>query len=1187
MIKKPEGYYDFFQVQLATEDRIIRQNLTGESSETVIFNEIDAGKIYELFAVTHRLNTSRHSKLFNASILIPPNEVENLNVFVRSTSEISVVWNKPDIGTFDLFTVYVYEQLAGSLTSTSETVNTEVIISNLDTKTPYVISVVSCAKLASRCDKFSRSVNKTFDYETKSVETLEIKNVVDDENLAVMRSKTVTVSAQWVLDPYGFNICDLSRFHIVYSNLNTSKVRNCYSNFIDVSNLINKGECSTNFQNLQPIIKIDPKYKLCTSSEVTCKQSTSIITCSMKLTKMSPNTMYIMKLAPVSLNGDYEWPSSVSPPLQTRFSLPNNFESIQVLADKEIQLSMYTGSMLSIIRPAVDETNGKIYEAFLFIVNIGSLSEEHIKNTSLVFVEPKFTINTTDQEYLTKLTTDPSCLNITINSPCLLKQYSQETNDFSSKELVFIGNLTAEGSSSALNLTGIQHENISTSVVKPFNVYQLFYVFRIGNNKTSSVLFSTEPSEPIKTFNLFTGSNGQRNGLDVWAVVMISIISLTLLVVVIVCLIIMLVIRYRPGKFHKAVVSHPRRNSNLKMKSSEKLNEYGHSIGACGVFYDFIEPGEFTRYDMTNIWLVKHANGDLIFDEEYRNLPDYRNMKSSYASQAIKNEIKNRFLDIKAYDDSRVVLESNSPHYTLSSKKHDTNSQVSVDKSIISSMSTSTSSSNNSGDLHMLENNGNGDYINANFVQGYSHDRKFIATQGPKRETIVDFWRMINQYQVTAIVMLTKLVEKGVERCTQYWPDKLNIPEQYGEIEVTMKEQVKCGDYIKRTFELVRLTKDHFQTGVILTPVTSGTLRNRSRPLTVTQYYYPEWPDKDTPSTDPMSILHLIRDVNLNHLQYQYPIVVHCSAGVGRTGTYITLDAMMEKINNEGKINIFGFISKIRERRQYLVQTSKQYVFIHEALYEYCMYGFTDVDEQRLLAHYKYLKDISPYNANGIPYPKTQSTKTRLQIEYEKLNNAFVANCQAREAFSYENKTRNRYLDNICYDENRVKLSGLNGSSFINATKVKGYEVLQNELIITQDPMKHTVFEFWKMITEYDCNVIVSLNKDFENELESVYWPSASELIKEFECEDLKFTVELISPINSVLDGQSVTVRELQVTEQKYDGSRTIRVTQFVYNEQWPEGRAPQSKDSLIELIKQVHCQMNTLVRSRIAVHAQ
>ena len=99
-------------------------------------------------------------------------------------------------------------------------------------------------------------------------------------------------------------------------------------------------------------------------------------------------------------------------------------------------------------------------------------------------------------------------------------------------------------------------------------------------------------------------------------------------------------------------------------------------------------------------------------------------------------------------------------------------------------------------------------------------------------------------------------------------------------------------------------------------------------------------------------------------------------------------------------------------------------------------------------------------------------------------------------------------MNTICYDENRIKLSDLNGSTYINAPKIKGYEA-HNEIIITQDPMFNTVFEFWKMITEYDCNILVCLNKDFEFETESVYWPTVEEPVKTFECEDLKFVIQL------------------------------------------------------------------------------
>lgn len=157
------------------------------------------------------------------------------------------------------------------------------------------------------------------------------------------------------------------------------------------------------------------------------------------------------------------------------------------------------------------------------------------------------------------------------------------------------------------------------------------------------------------------------------------------------------------------------------------------------------------------------------------------------------------------------------------------------------------------------------------------------------------------------------------------------------------------------------------------------------------------------------------------------------------------------------------------------MQTSKQYIFIHEALYEYCLYGFTDIDVSHLTSHYKALKE--PATSSTTSSSKT----TRLHVEFERLCAAFVPNVQAREAFRCENKSRNRNLNTICYDENRIKLSSLTGCAYINATKVKGFEGgLGGELVITQDPMHSTLFEFWKMITELECNIIVALNKEFE-----------------------------------------------------------------------------------------------------------
>lgn len=187
-------------------------------------------------------------------------------------------------------------------------------------------------------------------------------------------------------------------------------------------------------------------------------------------------------------------------------------------------------------------------------------------------------------------------------------------------------------------------------------------------------------------------------------------------------------------------------------------------------------------------------------------------------------------------------------------------------------------------------------------------------------------------------------------------------------------------------------------------------------------------------------------------------------------------------------------------------------MFIHQAMYEYCLYGFTDVEPGQLMFHYNKLTDKSTSNWLGVPVntiiqnngvninlASSPIVKTGLEVEFEKLQNAFIPNMQAREAFSAENKSRNRDLNVVCYDENRVRLSYLTGSSYINATRIKNYTTNANnstycdlaeyyggnlgsspQIIITQDPLPNTLFEFYKLLIEYECAIVVSLNKEFE-----------------------------------------------------------------------------------------------------------
>jgi protein tyrosine phosphatase len=354
-------------------------------------------------------------------------------------------------------------------------------------------------------------------------------------------------------------------------------------------------------------------------------------------------------------------------------------------------------------------------------------------------------------------------------------------------------------------------------------------------------------------------------------------------------------LKYKKKELKKATKKHQ------SIKNNETFDDVNESIQS------FEEPEDVLLENIETEWLRKHANSDLIYYDEYKALPDFRSSKTCNYSD--NNPTKDRFIDIKSYDHSRVILQDNTWH-----------------------------------------NGVNCDYINANFIQGYSHPKKFIATQGPLNNTTGDFWHMIWQYRVHAIIMLTNLIENSMEKCAQYWPDVVGRPSKYGDVEVCLKEEKRSGEYLKRTFDVK--SKSARSEALKM----SGSIKE-AKPFVVTQYFYNEWPDRNTPTTDPISLLYLIRDVNKNHPVSQYPILVHCSAGVGRTGTYITLDSMFDRLKIESKCNVFNFIKQIRENRVCLVQTSSQYVFIHEALYEYKLFGFTSIETARLLNYYKQFEE--------------------------------------------------------------------------------------------------------------------------------------------------------------------------------------------------------------------------------------
>ncbi|MEQ2243563.1 hypothetical protein ILYODFUR_008219, partial [Ilyodon furcidens] len=254
---------------------------------------------------------------------------------------------------------------------------------------------------------------------------------------------------------------------------------------------------------------------------------------------------------------------------------------------------------------------------------------------------------------------------------------------------------------------------------------------------------------------------------------------------------------------------------------------------------------------------------------EYESLAPVGLDQTRKAATLPENKEKNRFTNILPYDWSRVKLNTSSPNDTL-------------------------------------------DYINANYIQGYNSSREYIASQGPLPSTVNDFWRMVWEQKVKRIVMVTNCIEAGRIKCEQYWPEDSN-PRRYGELIISKTSEDKESNWTLREFR-VKHTSD-------------------SEERTVKHFHFTAWPDHGVPQGT--EVLIHFRGLVRQHIESagsKAPTVVHCSAGVGRTGTIIALDVLLQQLEREQAVGINNFVHKMRRHRSHMVQTESQYVFLHQCI---------------------------------------------------------------------------------------------------------------------------------------------------------------------------------------------------------------------------------------------------------------
>ncbi|XP_063333519.1 receptor-type tyrosine-protein phosphatase beta-like isoform X3 [Pelmatolapia mariae] len=264
------------------------------------------------------------------------------------------------------------------------------------------------------------------------------------------------------------------------------------------------------------------------------------------------------------------------------------------------------------------------------------------------------------------------------------------------------------------------------------------------------------------------------------------------------------------------------------------------------------------------------ADSNYLMSEEYEDLKDVGRNQPLDSALLPENRGKNRYNNILPYDSTRVKLSY-------------------VDDDPCS------------------------DYINASYIPGNNFRREYIATQGPLPGTKDDFWKMVWEQNVHNVVMVTQCVEKGRVKCDHYWPFDQD-PLYYGDLIVQMLSESVLPEWTIREFNIYSEEQLGFS-------------------RLVRQFHYTVWPDHGVPETT-QSLIQFVRTVRdyVNRTSGSGPTVVHCSAGVGRTGTFIVLDRVLQQLDAKDTVDIYGAVFDLRLHRSHMVQTEVQYAYLHQCV---------------------------------------------------------------------------------------------------------------------------------------------------------------------------------------------------------------------------------------------------------------
>uniref|UniRef100_A0A673MGF2 protein-tyrosine-phosphatase n=1 Tax=Sinocyclocheilus rhinocerous TaxID=307959 RepID=A0A673MGF2_9TELE len=467
---------------------------------------------------------------------------------------------------------------------------------------------------------------------------------------------------------------------------------------------------------------------------------------------------------------------------------------------------------------------------------------------------------------------------------------------------------------------------------------------------------------------------------------------------------------------------------------------------------------------------LRMADDGKLFREEFNSLPCGFGCGTFEEASREENREKNRYPNILPYDHSRVLL-SHIDGYMGS------------------------------------------DYINASYIDGFREKNKFIAAQGPKPETVGDFWRMVWEQKSATIVMLTNTRERK-----------------------EVREDIYLLCYLYHAADGCR------------------------PPRLVTQLHFTSWPDFGVPLS-PIGMLKFLKKVKTVNPAHAGPIIVHCSAGVGRTGTFTVIDAMMDMMHAEARVDVFGFVSRIRKQRCQLIQTDMQYSFIYQALLEHYLYGDTELDIASLEGHLHKLHNTH-----------TQMDRVGLEEEFRKLTNVRIMKENMRTGNLPANMRKNRVLQIIPCEKRDIylykKINHFFLSFFLNGYRQKDY------FIATQAPLAHTVQDFWRMVWEWKCHSIVMLTELKEREQEKCvrYWPAEG---------SVSFGEYVLELKRDTLC-ETFSIRDMLLS---YASEKQTRLVRQFHFHGWPEIGIPSDGKGMIDIIAAVQKQQQQSGNNPIVVH--